>query len=361
MNRPVSSVPSVPRVTAITTVTAALGLMLASSATAQTGTLTAVGTIPGPAELVRAAGTQAYVVAGKTLTVYDIANPAAPTRRGVYEFPEKVWGFRVYGSLLYVANGFNGLQILDVANPDKPVLHGAAKTQGQSKNVSVAGGRAVVANHMTGVDVIDVSDSTKPAYLGSAFVDGYARDAAIAGATAYAVDNPSGFYVLDVSTVTSKNVEPASNIQEAHTPQHIELSEAGRLAVLAGGEPFDPKRAPRPAGTVPRGTLQILGAHGTGDAEACGALSDAWPRPPRDIAGCAGLRRRLGRRRACRRSLDTGETGGGRQLQDAGAGASHCRHRFDRARRHRRTAGGRRSADQRYHHPDARAIDAIEM
>lgn len=233
----------------------------AAPAAASSGRFTVAGTLPGPAELVRASGTTAYVVAGKTLTIYDVANPAAPAKRGSFEFPEKVWGFRVYGSRLFVANGFNGLQVLDVSNPDRPVIHGAVKTQGQSKAVSVSGGRAVVANHMTGVDLIDVADPAKPAYIGSAFLDGYARDAAIAGDVAYAVDNPTGFYVLEVGDVKSKAFEPASGLQDAHAPQVIELSEpvanGTRVAVLAGGEPFDPKRAPRPPGTRPRGTLQV--------------------------------------------------------------------------------------------------------
>lgn len=234
--------------------------MAAAQATSATNAFTVVGTLPGPAELVRLSGTQAYVVSGKTLTIYDITNPAAPVRRGGFEFPEKVWGFRVYGSRLWVANGFNGLQIIDVSRPEAPVVHGAAKTQGQSKAVSMAGTRAVVANHMTGVDLIDVADPAKPAYIGSAFLDGYARDVAIAGTTAYAVDNPAGFYVIDVAGVTTKAFDPDTGLQEAHTPQVIELSEPAsgpRLAVLAGGEPFDPKRTPRPPGTRPRGTLQV--------------------------------------------------------------------------------------------------------
>ena len=232
----------------------------AQSAAPAAGVLKQVATIEGPAELVRAAGTQAYVASGKMLTIYDIATPSAPKRRGAYEFPEKIWGFRVYGSLLYVADGFSGMQILDVSNPDAPVVRGIAKTAGQSKAVSVSGSKAVVANHMTGVDLIDVTDTKQPRYVGSAFLDGYARDAAIAGTTAYAVDNPTGLYVLDVAAVSTKNFDPASALQDAHAPQVIELAEpgaSGRVAVLVGGEPIDPKRTPRPAGTRPRGTLQF--------------------------------------------------------------------------------------------------------
>lgn len=235
---------------------------IAASVEAQSASLLPVGMIPGPVDLVRAEGTRAYLAAGKTITVFDVSNPAAPRREGSYEFPEKIWGFRTAGHLLYVADGFSGLQILDVSNAAKPILLGSLKTPGQSKNVSVSGSKAVVANHMTGVDLIDVSDTTKPVLVGSCFLDGYARDAAISGTVAYAVDNPSGLYVLDVANVKTATFDPANAIQQAVAPQKIELSDSTRpgalkFAVLVGGEPYDPNRARRPAGTRPRGSLQI--------------------------------------------------------------------------------------------------------
>lgn len=241
----------------VTTVLSAIGA--AQGPAAPPPRLTLRASIPGPMDMVRASGTHAYIVNSRELTVYDISNPASPKREGTYEFPEKVWGIRMVGSLLYVANGFSGLQILDVSNPAKPILHGAVKNQGQSKNVSISGGRAVVANHMTGVDLIDVSNTASPRFIGSAFLDGYARDAAITGTIAYGVDSPSGLYVFDVATIASKVFDPAGSFQDAHTPQQIELSDtiAGtRLAVLGGGEPYDPTRQRTP-GTRPRGTLQL--------------------------------------------------------------------------------------------------------
>lgn len=222
-------------------------------------TLTKVASIPGPMDMVRASGTHAFIVNSKVLTVYDISNPAAPRREGSYEFPEKVWGFRIVGSLVYVANGFAGLQILDVSNPATPTLHGSVKERGQSKNVSVSGPRAVVANHMTGVDLIDIANPAKPVFIGSGFLDGYARDAAIIGNIAYGVDSPSGLYVFDVATIATKTFDPSSSLQDAHTPQQVEISEpigGVRYAVLAGGEPYDPTR-PRTPGVRPRGTLQL--------------------------------------------------------------------------------------------------------
>jgi hypothetical protein len=143
---------------------------------AQTVTFAPVGSIAGPADLVRVQGRYAYIAAGKTLTVVDVSNPAAPRQTGAYTFPEKIWGFRVVGSSVYVAADFFGLGILDVSDAGAPTLRGSMKTPGQAKNVAVFGTRAVVADHMSGVDYIDVSNPAKPVSLGSFFLDGYARD-----------------------------------------------------------------------------------------------------------------------------------------------------------------------------------------
>src|SRR5262245_5937537 len=82
----------------------------------------AAGSIPGPADRIRANGTHLYVATDKTLTIYDVSNPSAPKRAGGYGFPEQIWGFRVDGGRLYAAIGHTGLGILDVSNPAAPSL-----------------------------------------------------------------------------------------------------------------------------------------------------------------------------------------------------------------------------------------------
>jgi hypothetical protein len=226
--------------------------------TAQTLTFAPVGSISGPIDLVRAAGDFAYVTVGETLTVYDLSNPAAPVRRGMYSFPEKVWGFKVVGSLVYVAAGHSGFWIVDVSNPDTPMLKGSVKTPGQAKNVAVSGQRAVVADHMAGVDVVDVSDLTAPVSIGSVYTDGYARDVAIVGSQAYAVDHPAGFYVLDM--MAADPLEPVGSLQSASAPRFVEILDSDpNIAVLVGGIPYDPLRVLRQeaAPDDPSGTLQL--------------------------------------------------------------------------------------------------------
>ena len=219
------------------------------------------GSIAGPVDRVKAQGHVAYVVANKTLTIYDVSDPAAPKRVGGHTFSEQVWGFRVIGSRIYAATGHSGLAILDVSNPAAPMPVSQFKTPGQAKNVSVAGTVALVANHMSGVDVVDISDSARPKLVGSAYLDGYARDVATFGSMAVAVDNPSGVYVFD--TAKQDPLEPVTAVQSATSPQQVEiveLAEGKKLAVLAGNEPYDPLSTLRArAGEKPRpGSVQVF-------------------------------------------------------------------------------------------------------
>jgi hypothetical protein len=216
-----------------------LGILISAPAgvSAQTVTFVPVGTIASPADRVQVQGKYAYLVAGKTLTLVDISNPAAPTRTGAYTFPEKIWGFRVVGSMVYVAADFFGLGLLDVSNPAAPALRGSLKTGGQAKNVAVFGTKAVVADHMTGIDYIDVSNPAKPTSLGSFFLDGYARDVVAAGPIAYAVDAPAGLYVFDLSKPGP--LDTVNSQQSASAPGSIVVSDVAtaqgpKVAVLVG-------------------------------------------------------------------------------------------------------------------------------
>lgn len=206
-------------------------------ASAQAVNLTRIGSIAGPADLVKVSGGHAYVAGGKTLTLIDISNPAAPKRLGAYTFPEKIWGFRVVGSLVYVAADFFGLGILDVSDVSAPKLRGSIKTPGQAKSVAVVGTKAAVADHMSGVDYVDVADPAQPVSLGSFYLDGYARDIAASGTHAYAVDAPTGLYVFDLSQPGP--LDTVSSQQSATAPGSIAVADAtgpeSNLAILVGG------------------------------------------------------------------------------------------------------------------------------
>jgi hypothetical protein len=270
-----------------------------SPAAAQTQAFDQIGVVPGPAEMVRVHGDFAYTVLGRTIGVVDISNPAAPRKRGSHTFPDKVWGIRLVGSLLYAAVDKHGLAMLDVTNPDALSVKGVFKTPGQAKSVALVGTTALVADHMAGVNFIDVSDPAKPVSRGSYFLDGYARAVASSGSVAAAVDAPTGLYLFDFSNPA--RLEPVSTEQSAERPGSVELMEpAGgkgpRIAVLVGGgsiqlydigDPASPKKLSvfkTPSGRPQRAAVTDRMAYVADGPEGLQVVDLANPAAPR-IAG----------------------------------------------------------------------------
>jgi hypothetical protein len=238
---------------------------------AQTLTLTQVGSIAGPVDLIKAQERLVFIASGKTLTIVDVTDPAAPKRAGTYTFPEMIWGMAPAGTRLYVAADTAGLMILDISNPAAPSLSGSLRTPGQAKNVTLYGAanRALVADHVRGIDIVDLSNRSAPALMGSFFVDGFAKDVVAIGELAFAVDQPSGF-------TSSTWLRPASSHRRWHTRQPIPLraqldvSESPKsvMGVVVGGGPLqifdlsDVKRPTQVATYRPPGNAQRVALQG---------------------------------------------------------------------------------------------------
>jgi hypothetical protein len=216
----------------------AVTILIAASAglQSQTPTFTQVASFKVAADTVEIDGTLAYVAGGKTFTIHDLSNPAAPRQLSAYTFPEQIWSFRIAGPYAYVAANFFGLGILDISKPATPTLKTSIKTPGQAKAVAIAGSTVFVADHMSGVDIIDLKTIDKPVNVGSFFLDGYARDVAASGAFGYAVDSPNGLYIID----PAKHEQAVGQLQSASAPQVVEVMERGPgqspiVCVVGGG------------------------------------------------------------------------------------------------------------------------------
>ena len=206
-----------------------LALLYCVSLAAQVN-FTQISSLPGPHDLVKLQGTRAYLASGKVLTMFDLSDAASPRREGQFEFADRIWGFSIVGSLVYVADDLAGLAILDVSDPSKPRLRSTLKTHGQAKAVVVSGTKALLVDHMEGLALVDVSDPTKPVAAGSLFLEGYARDVALSGSLAYAVDSPAGFYAVDLSK--SGPLDFAGSLQSA----------SGQTVAVAGAIACVPSR-----------------------------------------------------------------------------------------------------------------------
>ena len=92
-----------------------------------------VGTIPGPADLVKVDGSRAFVTHHRTFKVFDVSDPAAPQQTGALTLPEEIWKFSIRGDRAYVGANFHGLSILDLSNPDAPRELGAFQSLGKQR------------------------------------------------------------------------------------------------------------------------------------------------------------------------------------------------------------------------------------
>lgn len=207
-------------------------LSVASGAAAQI-TFTPAGSIKIQAESVKVQDGIAFVAAGRTLSLFDVKDPAAPKALGSHTFDQEIWAFRLHGKIAYVGINFAGLGILDVSNPSTPVLRGAFKTPGQAKVGAIFGNRALVVDHMEGLVEVNVGDPAKPTSPGSFFLDGYARDVVTAGPLAFAVDSPTGLYVFDLSKTGP--LEPIASVQNGTALRNIEVVPGTPATIVALG------------------------------------------------------------------------------------------------------------------------------
>jgi hypothetical protein len=231
-----------------------LSLLLGVSLAAQTVQFTVISSLEAPHDLVKLQGKRAYLAGGKVLTLFDLSDPASPRREGQFEFADKIWGFSIVGSLIYVADDLAGLAILDVSDPAKPRLRGTLKTHGQAKAIVIFGTKALLVDHMEGLALVDVSDVAKPTSVGSLFLDGYARDVALSGSIAYAVDSPTGFYAVDLSKPGP--LDFASTLQSANGQT---VSVSGTIACIPGRGGLQVFDVSNPSAPVLAATLKTPG------------------------------------------------------------------------------------------------------
>lgn len=131
----------------------------------------------GVARSLQIDGDYAYLTVGKYggVRIINIQNPANPVQAGYYDSAGNAKGLQKIGTVLFVADGDQGLLILNVADPRRPVVMGSVNTQGDAQAVSVADKYAFVADGDSGVAIVDVSDLAAPVVVGKVDTPGNAQ------------------------------------------------------------------------------------------------------------------------------------------------------------------------------------------
>ena len=78
------------------------------------------------------------------LQVFDVSDPAAPTKLAMFDTPGQAQSIAVKDDLVYVADGRAGLQVVDLSIPTAPRVVGGFATERPARDVAVAGSLVLV-------------------------------------------------------------------------------------------------------------------------------------------------------------------------------------------------------------------------
>lgn len=187
----------------------------------------------------------------------------------------------VVGPMMYLADGFTGLQIVDVSDPMSPVFLGSEWTGsdigGNASDVDVVGNLAYVTDWWGGFHVFDVSNPMDPVLVGKTDAVSGPRGVEVHGQYAYVADGPEGLKVIDVSMAYNPIVVgsydttgSAEGVTVDGGVAYLACGIDGGFQVIDVSDPFNPTlliEVPRPNNTLAvakRNNTVFLADGGTG-------------------------------------------------------------------------------------------------
>ena len=173
----------------------AVGLLFASTLGADSLELIDRLYSEGPGRAVEVRDELAFLGAGSTLVVVDVADPLRPRAIGRLETPGRVVDLALAGDLVLVADWAGGLRVVDAATPEAPREIASFDTGEIYTAVAWRNGFAYLATaHLR---IVDLRDPERPSE--AAFVEENLNDLFVRGGLLYAL-RPSELRIYDVST-----------------------------------------------------------------------------------------------------------------------------------------------------------------
>lgn len=201
------------------------------------------------------------------LSIFSLANPCLPARRGVAGL-SPANDVSVAGGHAFVA-GNRGFRVFDVRDSRNPALVAEVDSLGGTFGVDVAGGFAYLANAAAGLQVFDVRDPSLPVRIGSCDTPGEATGVQVVGDHAYVADGFAGLQVVDIREPDHPVL--VGGLKPGGPGSAVQVRVVGDLAVVAAGfgglQVFDVSdpRAPVLAGVYVTsgsvGSADLVGNH----------------------------------------------------------------------------------------------------
>ena len=175
------------------------------------------------ATAVRLQGDRAYVAAGDTLRVVDVAAAATPAELASVATGAWVMGVDVSGTLCAVATDGDGVHLYDVTNP-VPAARGVNRAVVRTHAVDLDGGLAYVAAGDGGLRILDVSNPMTPTQVGQLTTAAPAYDVVVVAGHAYLSSGADTLAIVDVTTPATPAVQGSLEVASPFTVPDPDLT-----------------------------------------------------------------------------------------------------------------------------------------
>lgn len=178
---------------------------------------------------------------GGSLVLINISDPVSPTELSRFSTGGEPMEMDIVGSIVYIADFFQGLKIVNVSDSLNPVEIGEYFGSGTICDVQVVGDLAFVADWNYGLKVLNISDPTSPQYVAGRSTSGACTQVHVDG---------------DLACITNHH-EDYTGIKLLNVSDLSYLTQVGEL-VLSGVDFWDPFMC---------GGFIYVGNHGLGGGE----------------------------------------------------------------------------------------------
>jgi hypothetical protein len=145
-----------------------------------------------------------YIADGyEGLQIFDISNPIEPIKTGSCSTPTHAYCIAVDGSYAYIADS-DGLRIIDISTPSIHLdIEGECNIPSYPRDIEVKGEYAYLACGYDGLQIIDISSPSQPELIGEGYQTYHSAEGLdIVGNYAYVAFRLRGLLVIDISNPT---------------------------------------------------------------------------------------------------------------------------------------------------------------
>lgn len=185
-------------------------------------------------------GSLVYTADGANgIRILNITSPASPQQISHIPLDGITQGLEIYDDTLYAACGQAGLYIIRISNPWKPEVIGHLDTDGDARDVKANENLAFVADGPSGVLVVSLVDKRAPELRGAIYTPGEAQAIGIDNNYVYVAADDGGLQIIETIRPAAPVLVGALALPEGQRSVDITLVNKRAYLAIQGQDPDD--------------------------------------------------------------------------------------------------------------------------